>query len=552
MLAACATSGPQRGATLQAIESELAKAAQSRPAEPRPPALDAALLPPLPPAAPREPRFDLAVQGAPAAQVFMAIVNGTRYSMVVHPEVSGTLTLNLKDVTVDEALDTIRELYGYDYRRQGTRIMILPLGLQTRVFQINYLAGRRHGMTDMRVTSGSISAAQSNQSGSAAAATPLPLPSSSTPGGTQRTQDSSRIQTTTDTDFWGDLSSALRLIVGSEQGRNVIVNAQSGVILVKAHPAELRQVERYLQATQVVVERQVMLEAKILEVQLSDGFQSGINWTYFGSNGSHRTSLGANTNTLPLPGGGVVSSSGTGATLGETLGAGLVTAAGRSAGGLFGLAFQTGSFSAMLQFLQTQGAVQVLSSPRIATINNQKAVLKVGTDEFFVTNVSTTTNTAGNNTTTSPTITVQPFFSGIALDVTPQIDEQNHIILHVHPSISAVAEKTKQLNLGTLGNFTLPLASSSVNESDSVVRVQDGHIVAIGGLMTQADTRGHSRVPGLGDLPAVGALFGQKDESTSKRELVILLKPTLIQSEQSWQQDLADTAARVQRFGAAQ
>ncbi|MBL8481023.1 MAG: pilus (MSHA type) biogenesis protein MshL [Rhodocyclaceae bacterium] len=482
----------------------------------------------------------------------MAIVNGTRYSMVVHPEVSGTLTLNLKDVTVREALDTIRELYGYDYRVQGSRLMVLPLGLQTRVFQINYLAGRRQGMTDMRVTSGSISAAQTNQSGAAAAATPLPLPASSTPGGAQRTQDSSRIHTTTDTDFWADLTSALRLIVGAEQGRNVIVNAHSGVILVKAYPAELRQVERYLQATQVVVERQVMLEAKILEVQLSDGFQAGINWSYFGSNGSHRASLGANANTLPLPGGGVVSSSSVGGTLGETLGAGLAAAAGRTASGLFGLAFQTGSFSALLQFLQTQGSVQVLSSPRIATINNQKAVLKVGTDEFFVTNVSTTTNTAGNNTTTSPTITVQPFFSGIALDVTPQIDEDNHIILHVHPSISVVAEKTKQLNLGTLGNFTLPLASSNVNETDSVVRVQDGHVVAIGGLMTQSDSRGHTRVPGLGDVPVAGALFGNKNDASSKRELVILLKPTLIRSEQSWERDLNDTAARMQQYGAAQ
>ncbi len=150
--------------------------------------------------------------------------------------------------------------------------------------------------------------------------------------------------------------------------------------------------------------------------------------------------------------------------------------------------------------------MQVLSSPRIATLNNQKAVLKVGTDEFFITNVSTSTSSTGTTSTTSPSITVQPFFSGIALDVTPQIDENANIILHVHPSVSVVSEKPKVVNLGTLGTFTLPLASSNVNETDSIVRVQDGNIVAIGGLMKQEQTDGKSQVPVAGDVPVAGAL----------------------------------------------
>ena len=122
---------------------------------------------------------------------------------------------------------------------------------------------------------------------------------------------------------------------------------------------------------------------------------------------------------------------------------------------VFGLAFQTGSFATLLNFLESQGTVHVLSSPRIATLNNQKAVIKVGTDEFFVTNVSTTSSSFGTSTTVSPTITVAPFFSGIALDVTPQISDDDQITLHVHPSVSLVTDKTKTLNLGTLGTFTL-------------------------------------------------------------------------------------------------
>ena len=212
---------------------------------------------------------------------------------------------------------------------------------------------------------------------------------------------------------------------------------------------------------------------------------------------------------------------------------------------MFGLAFQSRDFAALLQFLETQGNVQVLSSPRIATINNQKAVLKVGTDEFFVTSVSTSTTSSANNNVTSPTINVQPFFSGIALDVTPQIGEGDAIILHLHPSVSVVAEKQKNVNLGALGNFQLPLAASTVNESDSVVRVQDGHIVAIGGLMKQRESGDASGLPGTTGSSVLGTLFGQRARSSTKSELVMLLKPTIIRGESDWQRDVADVQQRL-------
>ena len=230
-----------------------------------------------------------------------------------------------------------------------------------------------------------------------------------------------------------------------------------------------------------------------------------------------------------------------------TLGAAASLAAGAGApGAIFGLALQTSNFAALLAFLETQGSVNVLSSPRVATINNQKAVLKVGTDDFFVTNISTTSTTSGTSTTISPTITVQPFFSGIALDVTPQIDDNNNIILHVHPQVSRVVEQRKVVDLGTLGIFTLPLASSSINETDTIVRVQDGNIVAIGGLMRQeSPERPIRRCPALGDVPGLGTLFQQRNRRTTKSELVILLKPTIVHSDRDWQQDLSETRDRI-------
>jgi MSHA biogenesis protein MshL len=181
-------------------------------------------------------------------------------------------------------------------------------------------------------------------------------------------------------------------------------------------------------------------------------------------------------------------------------------------------------------------------------LNNQKAVLKVGTDEFFVTSVSSTTTT-GTATTTTPSVTLQPFFSGVVLDVTPQIDERNNIILHVHPSVSQVNTVNKSIDLGSLGGaINLPLPSSNTSETDSVVRGQDGHIVAIGGLMRQSTVSDRSQIPGAGNVPGVGGLFRNTSQTTQKRELVILLKPTVIQGNSNWSQDILDSQERIQNL----
>lgn len=559
-LSACSGPATRPGATFDRINQELADAAAAKPRAPGQDAVGKAMMPPLQldaPVAPvPEPRFNLAVNNAPASQVFMAIVAGTRYSMVFAPDLGGTLTLNLKNVTVREALDTIRELYGYEYRVQGSRIMIQSNAMQSRIYQINYLASRRQGTSDTRVTSSapSIINPGGSSAGSTATGTTGTPPVTGVPGGAAtRATDSSRVQTISENDFWKDLGTALGTIIGNQDGRSVILNPVSGVVLVKALPAELRAVENYLKATQLVVERQVMLEAKIIEVRLSDSFQTGINWAKF-SGHDQRWGLGVMAPGSSLSGTGTISGTASGiggatatgvAALPGKAGAIATTALGK---GFFGLAFRSADFAALLSFLESQGNVQVLSSPRIATINNQKAVLKVGADDYFVTGVSTTTTTSGTGNVVTPNITLQPFFSGIALDVTPQIDDEGNIILHIHPAVTVVEEKTKQVDLGSLGTFTLPLASSSINESDSIVRVQDGSIVAIGGLMSQEQNNNRNGLPGVSRVPGLGMLFGQTANANSKRELVILIKPTVIANDTSWRQDLAETQERIQAF----
>lgn len=537
----CATHQKAPGATFDRIGQEMQGAVDAKTKGGADAALNQAMLPPLQldvPASAKsvEPRFDLAVSNAPASQVFMALVSGTRYSMLIAPEVSGSVTVNLKNVSVREALETLRELYGYEFRVQGTRIYIQPNTMQTRIFQINYLASKRVGQSDVRVTSSSIS---STQPANSATGTTTPT---ATPGSTSTTVLSSQISTEQSSDFWADLNKALTSIVGAQDGRAVIINPASGVIVVKAFPADLRAVENYLKLTQLIVERQVMLEAKILEVSLSEEFQSGVNWAAFGRNRS-RYAIGSINPGTTLTTTGEVSSTDASVTPGK-YGEAAATAIGQ---GFFGLAFQTANFASLLNFLESQGNVQVLSSPRIATINNQKAVLKVGADEFFVTNVSTTT-TGGTTSVTTPSVTLQPFFSGIALDVTPQIDDDNNIVLHVHPSISVVTEKQKVIDLGEqMGTLTLPLANSSISETDSVVRVQDGNIVAIGGLMKQEQSADANGLPGTSSS-GWGMLFGARDSYLKKRELVILIKPTIIRNESSWKDDLVETQQRLLEY----
>ena len=553
-LAGCSNQYLPRGDAFDRAGQEIGAAANSKSARTQD-VIGQAMVPAMqidqPAPAKPEPRFNLAVNNAPVAQVLNALVSGTQYSMLFPPELSGTVSLNLKNTTVREALDTLRDVYGYPYRLQGNRIFVQSNSVQTRMFKINYLANRRVGTSDMRVSGSSPTTSNpaQNTTGTGTTTTPV-LPGGTTGSTTQRAVDSARVHTTSDYDFWKELGTALNTIVGNQDGRNVIINPTSGVVLVKASPAELKGVEDYLKATQLVVERQVMLEAKIIEVSLNGSYQTGINWSQFGGV-SNRFSLGISAPNATLSGTGAIGASASGISTGTSVTASpgtngsLVT--GSTGNGFFGLTFQSNNFAALLSFLEGQGDVQVLSSPRIATTNNQKAVLKVGTDDYFVTGISTNTTTSATGNVTTPNITLQPFFSGIALDVTPQIDDDGNIILHVHPQVSVVQEKTKVVSLGKeLGDFTLPLASSTINETDSIVRVQDGSIVAIGGLMSQEQSNSRYGLPGVSGVPGLGQLFGQKSVASKKRELVILMRSTVIKGDESWRTAAGEAQERLQ------
>jgi len=173
-------------------------------------------------------------------------------------------------------------------------------------------------------------------------------------------------------------------------------------------------------------------------------------------------------------------------------------------------------------------------------------VIKVGSDEFFVTDVKTTSTTTTIGTTATPTVSVEwtPFFSGVSLDVTPQIAENGEIILHVRPSVSEVSEQTKNVTVttNTPNTLSVPLARSSIRESDSIVRANNGQIVIIGGLIQNRTRDETSAVPLLGDIPGLGMLFSHTRKVTTKSELVILIKPVVVEDASQWEDQLRTSA----------
>lgn len=527
MLYGC-ESGSGRNTVVEDMEQAIAQgiAAGDKPAMPE--AISAALIPTINLGASELPElqgqqyFDIAVNNVPAVQFFISLVDGTDFNIVVHPEVTGNITLNLNNVTIPVVLQAVRDVYGFEFVSTSYGFQVLPGRLQARIFQINYLNVIRSGNSRTLVSTGSLTLLGTDDGN----------------GGGRRTIPAGTAINTfqPETSFWQELQVSVEAIVGGGEGRSVVVNPQSGVIVVRALPNELREVKKFLTATQLIVQRQVILEAKIIEVRLNEDSQTGINWDAFltpGNNIIRASQIGG--------GSVLVNESGVSDIAGDTLNvAGITTLEGTLSsafGGVFSLALNIGNFGAFIELLETQGTVRVLSSPRVSTMNNQKAIIKIGVDEFFVTDVTTTNISSGGTTSVNPSVTLTPFFSGVALDVTPQISEDGYVILHIHPSISNVVDQQKTVTIGTITQ-QLPLARSTVRETDSIVRAKSGQVIVIGGLMQDIVNDQQAGFPGLMNIPIIGALFRHTKKQYSKSELVILLKPTVVDDRQSWNTEL--------------
>lgn len=515
---------------------------------------------------PAEAHFHVVADGVAVRSFFASLVKDTAYSVIVHPDVYGSISLDLKDVTLLETLDVVREIYGFDIRKKGNIWTVKAPGLRTETIAVDYLMMTRNGNSSVQVNAGGVAAASGQQGGGSQGNNSNN--SNNSGGGNFGNQQGgglgqggmgqssgSNIMTYSKTDFWEDLEESLQImlgissgvtfeseresegsILGSEsrsssstrrmtnrdsEGRMVIVSPMTGLVTLKAYPNEILAVKEFLQRSEQTLRRQVILEAKIVEVSLNDDFQQGINWQQALRHVGTTDFILSNT-------------------AGTTANA--ITAA---VGGVTNIRFQHANFGGVINLLETQGNVQILSSPRVTATNNQKAVIKVGQDEYFVTDVSTTTTT-GTSTTTTPELTLTPFFSGIALDVTPQINDQGEVILHIHPSVTETSEQEKVVSLSG-DSIVLPLAQSNIRESDTIIRAKSGEIVVIGGLMQSTINDSKAKTPLLSDIPFFGELFTQRSEVEQKKELVILVKATVVGAG-TWKEQLQRSSDLLKRW----
>lgn len=489
-----------------------------------------------------QPRFNVAAANVEVADFFTSLVADTDYSVAIHPAVSGQITLDLKQVTLNEAFAVIEQLYGYHIQQVGSIYKVMPGGLRTETIPVNYLLMQRSGSSSISVTAGGISSSQNGNSNGNSNNNQNSYQGNNNQSGNNQNGNNqngqngqngqgngSSVQSSSETDFWKDLKEAITGVMGSGPDRAVVVSPQAGLVTVRGLPAEIEAVRAYLGQTEASLQRQVILEVKIIEVTLNDDYQQGINWSQIaGTIGS--TDINFSNNSF---------------TLGNNITAQI--------GGLGSIGFEGDDFSGVINLLETQGNAQVLSSPRVTAINNQKAVIKVGSDEYYVTGVSSSSNLADTTGTGTgitrdvPIPELEPFFSGIALDVTPQINVDGDVILHVHPSVSETTELSKSINLGGTSAYTLPSAQTNIRESDTIIKARNGEIVVIGGLMQSTISDSESKVPVLGSVPVLGKLFTSISKVERKKELIILIKPT-VSSGSAMQQQLKQSADLIDQW----
>ncbi|WP_334058601.1 pilus (MSHA type) biogenesis protein MshL [Alteromonas sp. S005] len=500
--------------------------------------------------------FAVSANNVDVRPFFDALVEDTPYSVAVHPAVSGQISLTLKDVALDDVLTIISRMYPLDVFLEGKVIQVMPSQLKTESIPVNFLMIKRFGVSNVSVIAGGVSEQDQNNGGNNGGINGNNNISGNALGGQGgfggqgglggnniQQLNGSNIQTTSENDFWSDLKEALKVLVSPTEGRQVVVSPQAGLVTVRALPSEIAVVKDFLNQSQESLQRQVVLEARIIEVTLNDGYQQGVRWDRIASGLTGSVNFG-------LSGGALASNFAANTAAGIDPAINAVNAIGNTIstdiGGVSTLRISRGDFDGVINMLQTQGDVQMLSNPRVTVTNNQKAVIKVGQDEYFVTDVSTSEDQSATQTENENDIELTPFFSGIALDVTPQIDKSGSVILHVHPSVTETAEQTKVIQVGDQ-QILLPLAKSNIRESDTVIRARDGEIVVIGGLMETVTSEQESKTPLLGDIPIIGNAFKNKAKTQSKRELVILIRPSVVQPD-TWEKQRLRTQSLLDQW----
>lgn len=412
-----------------------------------------------------EPLYRFRANDMPIVKALVLFARNYDLNLITSPDVTGMVTVDFKGLPFKKSMDVILDAYGYYWSRDGSLIRVYKY--ESEIFIIDYLRLIREGRGSSQA---SLSSSKGDESGEIII----------------KQSDTIR--------FWEDLETQLKEIV-SKEGK-IIVNRMSGTIYVTDLHKKVMQVKRFLSSVAEIIKRQVEINVKILEVELNDEFSLGIDWDLIVRRifSFDTVSIAAST-AIPLPLGGT-------------------TPALRS----ISLGLETTNFSAVIDALREQGELNVISRPSIRVMNNQPALIKVGTDIPFF-DQTVTAGTAGSATII--TEEVRFVTEGLVLSITPQISGDGLIILDVTPIISRLVD-TAVSNLGS----TAPVMD--VKQSSTVVQLRDGEMVTIGGLIRDSDSQTKRKVPILGDIPLIGNLFKGRFTTKRKSELVMFITPKII------------------------
>jgi MSHA biogenesis protein MshL len=413
--------------------------------------------------------------------LLLLVVQDTSLSLVLDPDVEGTFTGDLKNVTLAQALDAALQPLNIDYAVENNILHVSRRKMATRVFNLNYVATRRQATRTIGVST----AVGSAGSGSApAGATPAAAGEGFPGGGLASTGSGVSVTSFDSTDLFGEVEKGIQTLVSPDARYNL--DRKAGLVQVSDYPDRLDRIGLYLDLVQLRVNRQIQIQAKVLEIDLNEGAAAGVDWSAVLRRAGDGVSLPQSPASPAQP---------------------------------FAAGVTIRDFTALLEALATEGDVHVLSSPRVAAMNNEPMIVRVGTQDVYF--VTTSQHEAATGRVLQTSVSPHPIEEGMVLSVTPQVGGDGIITMSISPRVT---ERTGQAR-SRLGD-TVPILSA--RETDTLVRVREGETVLIGGLLQERVTRETSKAPVLGHLPVVGGLFRRESRSTRRTELVILLTPTIV------------------------
>ena len=467
---------------------------------------------PLPRPAPPAETYTVVVDQVPVRELLFALARDAGINVDVHPEISGRVTLNAVDQTLPQLLDRISHQVPLRYEKRVGTLLILPDHPFLRLYRLDYVNVARDTASDTQ-TSIAVATAQGESTANTSA---------------------TRVNNVSSARIWETLLPALREIVspapgaaGADSRETVIANPESGVIMVRASERQHDLVAAYLDAVTASLHRQVLIEATIVEVQLSDQFQAGVDFTRIAENS----------------GLGVRSVTGTGIR--------------EAASGVTGLLLEYASggggagpdVSVALRLLEAYGDARVLSSPKLMALNNQTAVLKVVDNEvYFSVDIKEEEDAESGDLTQEVRSTVNTVPVGLVMNVTPQISDAGAVSLNIRPTITRIREFVNDPGVALIAaRLGADAAKTTVNrvpvvqvrETETVMRVASRQIAVLGGLMQDQRTRADDGTPGLSRLRVLGPLFGFRNRRFVKTELIIFIRATVVHSP-SIEGDLRD------------